>query len=32
MGAVYEPTTGSGLVLGEDANEDVDAYFDENED
>ena len=26
---VYEPPYGSGLVLGEDENDDVDAYFDE---
>jgi len=29
---VYEPAMGSGLVLGEDANDGVDAYFDEDED
>ena len=27
---VYEPPLGSGLVLGEDSNDDIDAYFDED--
>ena len=27
---VYEPPLGSGLVVGEDANDEIDAYFDED--